>query len=337
MEKRLTEINYQTKTIENDTIKFSVVIPLYNKEDTIARALQSVLDQTFQNFEIIVVDDGSTDKGPCIVDTFDDSRIRIIHQKNQGVSAARNRGITEAGNELIAFLDADDEWLPGFLMTIQQLIDAHPNCNAYGSRYLFGLPDGQTRPCLIRGLDDGFSGVLNDYFRIASRSDPPINSSSVVVRKTAINAVGGFPLEIKTGEDLLTWARLACLGQIAYTMHPGSIFWLSPTPNHLNTDKSSRKPDQLDQMGDALKELQEYCPMADIASLKAYIALWHKMRASSFLVSGMRFFALKEIWLSIKYFPRLKLFLYFCLLFIPKSSVIRLIRYNPKKLDLNKK
>ena len=315
---------------------FTIVIPLYNKEDTIERTVRSVLNQTIQDFEIIVVNDGSVDNGPNVVKNFGDPRIHVIHQQNLGVSAARNRGIEEAEHGLIAFLDADDEWLPDFLEIICHLIKSFPQCVLYGTRYLFGSPDGKTRPCLIRGLDDGFSGVFSDYFGIASKSEPPIHTSSVVVRRFAINAVGGFPLEIKTGEDLLTWARLACSGKIAYTMHLGSIFWLAPTPNHLNIDKSARKPDPLDRMGNALKELLEHCPMADIASLKAYIALWHKMRATSCLALGLRLAASKEISLSIKYLPRLKLLLYFFLLFFPTAIVNRLFYYNSRSFEVNK-
>ena len=85
----------------------SVVIPLYNKEKQIRKTLQSVLTQTFQDFEIVVVNDGSTDNSAIEVEKVKDPRIRLIHQQNAGVSAARNKGIEEARYELIAFLDAD--------------------------------------------------------------------------------------------------------------------------------------------------------------------------------------------------------------------------------------
>ena len=88
----------------------SVVIPLYNKEKQIKRTIQSVLTQTFQDFEIVIVNDGSTDNSTIEVEKIKDSRIRLIHQENAGVSAARNKGIEEAKYELIALLDADDEW-----------------------------------------------------------------------------------------------------------------------------------------------------------------------------------------------------------------------------------
>ena len=99
----------------------SIVIPLYNKEKQIAHTLQSVFAQTFQDFEIVIVDDGSTDNSVMEVKKFDDPRVLLIQQSNAGVSAARNRGIEEANGELIAFLDADDEWMPEFLQTILQL------------------------------------------------------------------------------------------------------------------------------------------------------------------------------------------------------------------------
>ena len=95
----------------------SVVIPLYNKEKQVAHTLQSVLRQTFQDFEIVIVDDGSTDHSVEEVEKVRDTRIRLVHQQNAGVSAARNRGISEAKYDLIAFLDADDEWKPEYLET----------------------------------------------------------------------------------------------------------------------------------------------------------------------------------------------------------------------------
>src|SRR5450759_2144524 len=150
-------------------IKFSIVIPLYNKEATVERAIRSALSQTIQDFEIIVVDDGSTDNGAKVVASIDDHRIRLIHQKNQGVSVARNRGIAEAKYDLIAFLDADDEWLPDFLKTILWLREKFTTCKVFATQYFFCSPDGSKRPAIVRGLPEGFlDGVLVNYFDIAS-------------------------------------------------------------------------------------------------------------------------------------------------------------------------
>ena len=93
----------------------SIIIPLYNKAPYLARTLTSIQRQTFSDFEIIVVDDGSTDGGADIVRALNDARVRLIRQHNLGPGAARNAGITAARAEFVAFLDADDEWLPGYL------------------------------------------------------------------------------------------------------------------------------------------------------------------------------------------------------------------------------
>ena len=102
-------------------MKISVVIPLYNKRDTVFRALDSVFNQKFQPLEVIVVNDGSTDGSDLVVAELRNPLIRMISQRNEGVSAARNRGIHAANGDWIAFLDADDEWLPNFLRTIKSL------------------------------------------------------------------------------------------------------------------------------------------------------------------------------------------------------------------------
>jgi len=106
------------------TVKFSIVIPLYNKEDTIERAITSILNQTYSRYEIIVVDDGSTDLSYKKVLQINDPRISIIKQRNQGVSSARNKGINFSSGVLVAFLDADDEWLPTHLETIINCIQS---------------------------------------------------------------------------------------------------------------------------------------------------------------------------------------------------------------------
>ena len=99
---------------------FTVIIPLYNKEPYIKRALETVLNQTYDNFEMIIIDDGSTDEGVRIVSSIQDTRIKVFSQINSGVSAARNRGALLAKNQYLAFLDADDTWEPNFLQEISE-------------------------------------------------------------------------------------------------------------------------------------------------------------------------------------------------------------------------
>lgn len=117
----------------------TVIIPMYNKGDLIARAIRSVRHQTFQDFSVIVVDDGSTDNGPSIVDNLDDDRIRLIRQPNAGPGAARNTGIKAAQSEYLAFLDADDEWYPWFLENSIAAATKY-NVSAVASMY-YRVPD----------------------------------------------------------------------------------------------------------------------------------------------------------------------------------------------------
>jgi glycosyltransferase involved in cell wall biosynthesis len=196
----------------------SVVIPLYNKGPYIARALNSVLAQTFQDFEVIVVDDGSTDDGAEVVRGFDDPRIRLIQQENQGVSAARNRGIEAARAELVAFLDADDEWLPGFLRTIEKLIQRYPNSGAYVTSYCKCTTLGEVVPPKLREIPNAENDcMLPSYFRSVALGSFPVNSSNVVIPKHVFDSVGRFPKGVWWSEDSDQWGRIALKYSIAFS------------------------------------------------------------------------------------------------------------------------
>ena len=258
----------------------SVVIPLYNKEAEIDRALHSISVQTFDDFEVIVVDDGSTDGGPEIVREWQDVRLRVVSQRNAGVSAARNRGITEARSELIAFLDADDEWSPKFLETIIGLYHRFPHCSVYATGYTFRYAGRPGRPAILRGFTgDLQGGILADYFTIACRSDPPLWTSAVVVTKSALLEVGGFPVGIIAGEDLLLWARLAARFSIAYCPTPLASFW-APV---VMTDRPPRYPQVPDRVAEGLQELLAASPPEKVKGLDDYLGLWHRMRGVIFI------------------------------------------------------
>lgn len=262
---------------------FSVVIPLYNKEATIKRTIRSVLNQTVQDFEIVVVDDGSSDKGPAAVKTIDDPRIRLFHQKNQGVSAARNRGMAEAKHELIAFLDADDEWLPEFLETIRGLLLAFSGCSLFASNYFFKMPDGTISLPKINCLSDSSDNVLiKNYFVIASCSDPLLWTSAIVVKKNAINNIGGFPYGIGLGEDLLTWARIALKTNIGYSKKPLAIYYRRSAEARITP---LRPPPEEDFVGHTLKDLLKQ--NKNVAGLREYVSQWYSMRLNLFAKFGM--------------------------------------------------
>lgn len=207
-------------------LQFSVVIPLYNKQDQVQRAIRSVLAQTYENFELIVVDDGSTDKSFAVASQIQDPRLIILQQKNFGEGAARNHGVRASKNKYIAFLDADDEWKPGFLEHIACLIETHPNCVLYGTgceRYID--PDHSawpTQDC----FPEGWRGIIGDYLKIIAKRPSPFNSSSTVATKDALERVGGFPEGVVNGSDMATWIRCSLLGDIAYLHQPLSIYYV---------------------------------------------------------------------------------------------------------------
>lgn len=191
-------------TMTDFTANISVVIPLYNKEKVINRTIDSVLSQTHNNFEVIVVNDGSTDEGPALVRKIQDSRVRLINQENAGVSAARNRGIREAKSELIAFLDADDEWLPDFLETVLGLAFRFPEAGAYSTGYII-LKDRQKsrRDIKIKGEHEK-CGCYFDLFNKAGG----VCSSSIAVRRRVFDEVGTFREGYRLAEDLDMWFRI---------------------------------------------------------------------------------------------------------------------------------
>lgn len=292
----------------------SVVIPLYNKEQSIANTLQSVLKQTYQDFEIVIVNDGSTDHSVEKVAKVTDPRIRLIHQSNAGVSAARNRGIEEAKGEYIAFLDADDEWKPDYLKTQHELTQKYPECSVFACNYEFKDAKGKATPTIIRKLPfKGEDGILSNYFEVASCSHPPLWTSAVMVRKSAIQSIGGFPVSIKSGEDLLTWARLTCQYSIAFNTVPLATFIFDE--QHFNEDQRQRMPEEIDYVGSELAKL--YKKHRHIIGLKSYVGLWHKMRARIFMSKHNRKKSLYECIHALRYSITKKIIIFLILSLMP--------------------
>jgi len=191
-------------------MKFTVLIPLYNKAAYIRNTLESVLAQTFTDFEILVIDDGSTDAGAHLVEDFSDDRIRLIHQRNAGVSAARNRGIAQARGDWVAFLDADDWQHPEFLAALVLAQTTCPEACAVATDFLrfphtegawpphWALPSSQPQIELITDLSARWM------------HGPSLCSSSVAVRRDLLQSMQPcFPVGESVGEDLDLWFRLS--------------------------------------------------------------------------------------------------------------------------------
>lgn len=303
----------------------SVVIPLYNKEQSIASTLQTVLKQTYQDFEIVIVNDGSTDHSVEEVAKVTDPRIRLIHQSNAGVSAARNRGIEETKGDYIAFLDADDVWKPDYLKTQYELTLKYPGCSVFASNYEFKDTQEKVTPTIIRKLSfKGVDGILSNYFEVASCSHPPLWTSAVMIKKSAIQSIGGFPAGIKSGEDLLTWARLACQYSIAYTKKSQAIYNLGEGYDKKNLPP--RRQDKGDPVGKSLVELYKKYPKT--RGMKAYISHWHKMRASVAIRYDERKETIYEVLQSLRYNIRnTKVMPFLILALLPKKMRYTIISH----------
>lgn len=181
--------------------RVSVVIPAYNAERFIGDALDSVMAQTFRDVEVIVVDDGSTDGTGEIVRSYGEP-VRLVDQANAGPSAARNRGVREAKSELVAFLDADDRWLPEKLALQVPLLDGNAGTDLVHCRVQ--LIDASGQPMPTPRLPAPSGRIFHD---LLERN--VLGTSAVVVRKARVEQVGGFPEDMKWAEDWLLWLRLA--------------------------------------------------------------------------------------------------------------------------------
>lgn len=305
----------------------SVIIPLYNKEDRITSTIRSVLTQTFNDFEIVIVNDGSTDNSVArIMTMLDDDRIRLFHQSNAGVSAARNRGIEEAKGDLIAFLDADDEWKPEYLATQYHLSQKYPECSVFACNYEFRDVEGKVTSTIIRKLPfTEEDGILSNYFEVACCSNPPICSISIMVRKEAIQAIGGFPIGITHGEDLLTWASLAIKNKIVYTRKVLAIYCLKAD---YGVNSIPINIPQGNQVGDRLEALLCLVPSeSKKRELKKYIGHWYKIRTHIFLRGGEKRNAFINLYKALVFFPQeWKLYCYIFLLLFPTSIINLLFR-----------
>jgi len=263
----------------------SVVIPLYNKALEIRRAVESVLAQSWQDFEIIVIDDGSTDGGAEVVKSISEPRLRLIRQENAGVSAARNRGIAEAASELVAFLDADDAWKPKFLETILRLRKRFPEAGAYATAYEMRSPNGEVIQPQYRAIPPPpWEGLIPNYFCSALRSRGAVMwTSAVAVPKEVFSEVGYFPEGEPIGEDTDVWLRIALKYPIAFSHQLGAIYFRDSGKWNLGHFMQSKfQVVKTAQQALARGEV----PRAVLSDFQEYIARYMIWAASGYILTG---------------------------------------------------
>ena len=203
-------LGFGRRMVTEESQRISVVIPLYNKEAEVGRAVLSVVEQSLAPREIIVVDDGSTDGSRAVVqriiEEHPEACIRLIVQENAGVSAARNRGIREAQGDFVALLDADDAWLTGYIAEVCRLMEYYPDADAYSTA--FNIVSGESCVAAPVPTSEGYIDVASE----ALCGRYPIIPSTATLRRSMLLEVGGFPEGMRIGEDQWLWVRMVQCG-----------------------------------------------------------------------------------------------------------------------------
>lgn len=264
---------------------FSIIIPLYNKANHIQDALKSVLAQSFQNFEILLVNDGSTDASLVNATSIDDARIKIFTIENKGVSNARNYGISKAASEVMVFLDADDSWKPNHLDSLKSLNEKFPDCGMWATAYEY-IFDTKTISSDYYKIPktSKWSGIINDFFE-SSIVNCIASSSSVMISKKVFDAVGGFNPIYNSGEDIDLWIRIALKYNIAFTSTVSVV--INMTAENQATKKSINTRNHLDfeTFNEEEKTNQNLKRYLDLNRFS--IAIQHKLAGNHILAREM--------------------------------------------------
>lgn len=203
---------------------FSVVIPVYNKETTVARAVRSVFAQVCHDYEIVAVNDGSLDCSLAVLRNLESESknvgvdLRIIDKQNEGVSATRNRGAREARGDWVMFLDADDYYLPRFLTEMADLIARNPEAGMAGSNY-YALHEGA-----LRSYRRGFTAGYVNYFRYWKPLWILFHTSSFGIRRKTFLDIGGFREDLHFYEDAELMFRAAFTVKVVATPEPLAVY-----------------------------------------------------------------------------------------------------------------
>lgn len=202
---------------------FSVIIPLFNKAPYIAKAISSVLSQTFSDYELVIIDDGSKDNSSEIALRAIEGRAncRLLRQHNAGVSKARNNAVSVSNGDYLCFLDGDDWWDSHFLEEMAQLTELFPDAGIYGSNYTIVNETRQKTRIAKVGVGDGFEkGYINYCQAYAQTMYMPLWTGAVSVPRHVFDEMGGFPEHVKLGEDFLLWIHIAMKHKVAFLNKP---------------------------------------------------------------------------------------------------------------------
>lgn len=249
----------------------TVIVPLYNKGRFVERALNSISSQTYSDFEVVVVDDGSSDDGPEVVEQYRDSRIRLIRQENAGPGSARNRGIKESDSPLVAFLDADDEWLPEFLEVSYQHLRDYPTCAMSVVSPVVGS-EKRDWP-----TSNGFE-VAKGPWRLRNDMEPAelrialffVHSGGALTRRSVLTRFGGYyENRCNYGEDSYLWLQVFL--NYSVFRDPTPLFWWHTEDSDLSAD-SHRASRHLRPWLTDPDHIRVHCPSSFRELLERFLA-----------------------------------------------------------------
>lgn len=260
---------------------FSIIIPLYNKEKEIENTLKSVLNQSFTDYEVIVINDGSTDLSEEKVLSIHDERIIYFKTENKGVSKARNLGIEKAKGELIAFLDADDLWFSHHLFDLKELYLKYPKAGLLVTNYEFSYANGTIiKPEFIDIPITNWSGIISDFFR-SSMKYRIAWTSAVAIPKSVFKKTGAFDEEnnFSNGEDVDLWIRIALEFPVAFTTIVSAQYTMDSSNKLTNLKTKDLKFPKLNKY---LEQERKNSSLADFLDLyRTVYALKHKLISDS--------------------------------------------------------
>lgn len=215
-------------------MQFSVVMPLYNKEQSISSSIESVLNQVHKDFELIIINDGSTDNSLQVAQRYNDERINIVTQRNQGVSIARNRGAGLAQYDYLVFIDADDMWNSNFLETVNNMRKQRPQYECYATAW---APWSRDDKILSGEYRFDLEKVRLVDFLSESMNDVIVHIGSLVISRRAFLDVGGFPAGVKVFEDQDLNCRLALRAPFVFYTEP-MMYYVRDAENRACSSRS---------------------------------------------------------------------------------------------------
>ncbi len=266
---------------------FTIVIPLFNKSNYISNTIESVLAQTFQDFEVLIVEDCSTDASLKMVSAIQSDKIRILqHDQNKGLSASRNTGIKNAMTQYIAFLDADDVWKPNYLETIYTLIQKFPECKLFATNYEEVYPNQMSLLPTTKFINQEKETVIKDFFE-SNLSQHIYCCCSLCVDKSVFETIGFYDEKITYGEDVDFNIRANNAFQLAYSTDV-LVSYILYTENQITNTHLKNKTltnfDSYESLGKAKPNLKKYLDfnryiMAKYYKMEGNFDAYQKMKA----------------------------------------------------------